>query len=283
MITKLETLCIRLNKECNLECSHCRAGSSPTKDEFLDPSIVIELFKKLKLHGLKHISISGGEPFIIKDIGFICRQLLDLNYNITITTNGTIDLNQTDLLECVSETDKIRFRVSIDGSKKKHERIRGLNTFDRSLETISKLKKWQNWISVNTVVFTDTPESLNELCNQMDMSQIDEWAFISPVVKGNGSDIKLERNDYPDLLNECENVFVKNDVKLKIKKWDFLNTPNASVLIDVNGDILLTGVSNSDSILLGNISKESDLDSLNAKISIHKDLLKKSYFNWTEW
>lgn len=98
---KLETLCVRLIKHCNLSCSHCRAGSSPytkKKNKINSLRNVITDFVSL---GLKHVSISGGEPFIDKRLPNFVNWLLNNGLHVTITTNGTIPIEnffKSDLL-----------------------------------------------------------------------------------------------------------------------------------------------------------------------------------------
>lgn len=279
----LETICIRVTKHCNLSCSHCRAGSSPFEKEYLNISNFKSRLKELKSIGLKHISISGGEPLLIKNIGEFMSFLIDQQFEVSITTNGTIELEKTDLQEFIKKTDKIRFRFSIDGDKDLHESIRGKNTFEKTVRNLATYKEWNGWISLNTVVFKDTLSSISNLLKKLDLDKIDEWAFISPVIRGNGKSMVVDKSNYPALLNNAEEILRSGKFNGNIKKWDFINSPNASVLLNANGDFVLSGISIEDDVFVTNLNDDFDLERLKEIISEYEEKLDKAYFKSSRW
>jgi len=90
---------------CNLRCawvgvngkgSPCDTPYSshfPEKNKVLISDIVktITLNNELVNNNIKHIVISGGEPFLQSNkLALLCAELYELGYEITIETNGTI-------------------------------------------------------------------------------------------------------------------------------------------------------------------------------------------------
>lgn len=73
-------------KECNLNCVWC---DSKNQNNYICLNVE-ELMKKIKKYNCKNIVITGGEPFLEKDLEILTIKLKELNFHITIETNGTI-------------------------------------------------------------------------------------------------------------------------------------------------------------------------------------------------
>lgn len=279
----LETICIRITKHCNLQCIHCRAGSSPFTKEYMNVELLFELLIELKEIGLKHISISGGEPFLVLNLLDFTKRLIDAGFYITITTNGTLQ-RIFDLLESeIASSIKLKLRFSLDGDEQTNDEIRGVGTFNKCLSTMQRMQWLGNPLSLNTVVYKWNYKGTLNLINEFEHNLINEWAFISPVQKGSGKNIFIDRNLYPQLLNNCENALIKTKFNGRIKKWDFINNPCASALLDSNGDIILTGISEESDVILTNVFENFNIHGLRDKIEKQKLSLKKQYFNWNRW
>lgn len=68
-------------------------------------------------------NITGGEPFIRKDLKNIVRELYKLSDRIVISTNGFFTDRIVDLCK---EFPNIGIRISIEGLEKTNNEIRGL-------------------------------------------------------------------------------------------------------------------------------------------------------------
>jgi len=75
---------------CNLRCSWCDTPYTSWTPENHDIS-VSEAFNKLTKFGVKHVVITGGEPFIQKkELTTLCEMLSAKGHHITIETNATV-------------------------------------------------------------------------------------------------------------------------------------------------------------------------------------------------
>lgn len=77
---------------CNLRCSYC-----DTKYSYDDNSSVMnmtpyDILERVKMYGVKSVTITGGEPLIHKDIDILLELLITEGFNINIETNGAVDL-----------------------------------------------------------------------------------------------------------------------------------------------------------------------------------------------
>lgn len=152
--------------ECNLRCKHCffegkeelynKNLDLPTEKMF---SIVDELANDFSIVNL---TITGGEPFLRKDIFEIIEKIKSKNIILWIQTNATLITEEkakklseilNPKLDCI--------QISLDGAcEDYHNKIRGNNAFNRTFEGIKNLTKYSIPIAVNTTVL-DT--NLNEL------------------------------------------------------------------------------------------------------------------------
>ena len=92
---------------CNAHCNMCDCFRDPTKPE---EEITLDIIKKLP--EMAFTNITGGEPFIRKDIPEIVRELYKKSDRIVISTNGYF----TDrIIALCKEFPKVGIRISIEG------------------------------------------------------------------------------------------------------------------------------------------------------------------------
>lgn len=100
----LDYLRLSVTDRCNFRCNYCMPAEGVAfepKEELLTYEEIIRLAHLLKAQGLKKIRITGGEPFVRKDLDKLLRALrFDVGIEkLHITTNGTFTLAHLDLLK----------------------------------------------------------------------------------------------------------------------------------------------------------------------------------------
>lgn len=117
---------------CNAKCNMCDCFKDPSK-----PSEEISLETIKKLPEMAFTNITGGEPFIRKDINEIVRELYKKTDRIVISTNGFF----TDrIIKLCEEFPQVGIRISIEGLQETNDMIRGIpNGFERGYSTLKKL------------------------------------------------------------------------------------------------------------------------------------------------
>jgi radical SAM protein with 4Fe4S-binding SPASM domain len=133
---------------CNSRCKTCfywRNIESAKKRKVLSLEEIDKITKKMGY--LEHVTLSGGEPFLRKEIVEICRMLAknnDVRY-ISIPTNGLqpqiIEKKVREILtKCPHSF--LKLTLSIDGVGKKHDYIRGVKgNFKKLMETHERLMR----------------------------------------------------------------------------------------------------------------------------------------------
>ncbi len=149
---------VSLTKRCNLNCIWCFERSDQFQTDFLNLEQIKSIFDKFHDYGIKSINLTGGEPLIRPDIADVLHYAFDKFENVNMTSNGLlIDENNSKMFK----NENFRITISVDGSKKIHEKIRGKGTFDRLLEKIRILKNNNLRFAIQTTV------------SQLNLDQID--------------------------------------------------------------------------------------------------------------
>lgn len=131
---------------CNLQCTHCFISCSPHNDSFgfLSLETVLRMLEESRRWGVKEYYLTGGEPFMNRDMVAILEHTLTYG-PATVLTNGTILKPEwLDRLRTAEEAGpfSLEFRVSIDGPTAEiNDPIRGVGTFDRALQGVGLLSR----------------------------------------------------------------------------------------------------------------------------------------------
>ncbi|MBQ1642831.1 MAG: radical SAM protein [Oscillospiraceae bacterium] len=149
-----------ITHRCNLRCAHCYQSeyASEMSGEELFPALdKYERFLEEKhIHG--HINLTGGEPLVHPDYFRLAREIRRRNMDLGILTNGTlIDREKAKL---IAELRPLFVQVSLDGTRRIHNAVRGSGSFERAMRGIDWLKK--EGVSVH-VSFTAQRTNLNQL------------------------------------------------------------------------------------------------------------------------
>lgn len=130
---------IRITNRCNLSCHYCYLGESLNLKN--NNVLSLEEWKKIiySIPRFTLIDITGGEPFLTPHIYEIIEMMLNRKLKISIITNGTIP--KPELLNVFVLKKLQYFMVSFDGSRELHDEVRGIGSFDKSLNTIKEVIK----------------------------------------------------------------------------------------------------------------------------------------------
>lgn len=142
---------------CNLNCKHCQAAAFYKKERLkgrkeLTTEEVFQVVDKLKEAKVRRIGILGGEPMMRKDLLIILKYMYDNGFDVTLNSNLTL-LNEDDIEEIFKYCQSVF--VSIDGTNSvEHERLRGEETFEKTIKNIKKMvrKKGKKTVQISYVI-----------------------------------------------------------------------------------------------------------------------------------
>jgi pyruvate-formate lyase-activating enzyme len=125
------------NFDCNLRCDYCCVRSSPTAPRReLGLASVQRIAREATELGVKEIFVTGGEPFLLEDIGEILLSCAAAAPT-TVLTNGMLFTGRRAEILRALPRDRIVLQISLDSATPdRHDRHRGPGTWARTREGI---------------------------------------------------------------------------------------------------------------------------------------------------
>jgi MoaA/NifB/PqqE/SkfB family radical SAM enzyme len=136
-----------INSICNMKCEHCFYWQSLNSPDDLSFDEIVSLSQQLGK--IVNLNLSGGEPFLRKEFGAICRQFIRQNgvEEIYVPSNGYYkERTITHIRETLREPSLRLFAIelSLDGMPEFHDRFRATkNSFKKAMETYDALEELQ--------------------------------------------------------------------------------------------------------------------------------------------
>jgi radical SAM protein with 4Fe4S-binding SPASM domain len=123
---------------CDLNCVHCTsAGKSKAQGE-LSTADAKKLVDRVHDFGATFFGITGGEPFLRKDLFTIVRYARKVGLKTSIITDG--HLVDDKAIENIVKNE-MRVSISIDGTEKVNDHIRGKGTYASAVGLAKKLSE----------------------------------------------------------------------------------------------------------------------------------------------
>ena len=216
-------LVLFINSICNMKCEHCFYWTHLNKRDDLSKDDIFALSKSLG--PIENLNLSGGEPFLRKEFGEICRQFVQHNgvKQIYVPTNGWY----TDkIIQGVTETLKepglqlFAVELSLDGMAEFHDTFRAApGSFARAMATYDALVELQRQdprlkihaISTATDVNVDEIRQLTtylfERCPKMDHHNL-------AIIRGDRKNPALKTPDlklYEDLYDYVRRLWAPRE------------------------------------------------------------------------
>jgi len=210
---------IGITYNCNSRCVMCDIWKMDPHEQ-----LTVDDFKKLPT-SLKDINISGGEPFLHKDIVEIIRVIHEGNPSarMIISTNGFLtEMIEEKMVQILKFFPEIGVGVSIDGMGEMHDEMRRIpNGFNKCMKTVDMFKR----IGVKNIrlAFTTMTPNVGDLPKVYDLAMEKGVQFTMAFAQSSdfyfGAKQNYENPD-PVLLKQGFNHIIKNELKsFSPKKW----------------------------------------------------------------
>ena len=155
---------ISITRHCNLKCAYCFYDHEMKYRHDLPFEEWDLFFHELKSLGVRNITLSGGEPFIRKDIWKILDSLVDSRLRIAILSNGTL-IDESAILKLQKVRHHLDYiQLSVDGScPEVHDLSRGAGTFHRVISALRLLKSAKIPVCVRATINRHNVDDLENL------------------------------------------------------------------------------------------------------------------------
>jgi len=154
---------VYLTNACNLHCRYCF-----NLDREDAPRIPLDDIQTILKAGYerhnRYVSITGGEPFLYKQIFEVLDYAHDLGYWINILSHGGL-LDQA-RIQRLKKYWRARIRISLDGpNRETHDLLRGKGTFDNTMAKISMLIENGLNVGIGVTVSENNLPQVEEILN----------------------------------------------------------------------------------------------------------------------
>jgi len=186
-----------ITEKCNLRCKHCYHDKYSSDNELnLNELIIVadkieDTLKKWNKKGT--LSITGGEPFIIRD-----KMLPLLNHidqlpsihHFDILTNGWF-INEEAINELKVLGKLRRVQLSLEGSTPNiNDQIRGAGSFEKTLTAIRLLKNNDFQVSVMMTISNFNKDEIDPLIDLLEKETVDTFAAERFIPEGKGANLE---------------------------------------------------------------------------------------------
>jgi 7-carboxy-7-deazaguanine synthase len=184
---------------CNLRCRYCDTGyalQEGSGKEMTIPEIIVEVNKI----GNKHITLTGGEPLIHKDVKTLIEGLISYGYQVNIETNGSVPID-----DYLSRHTIITLDYKTAGSGEESKML---------LENWDKLRSCD---VVKIVCYEDDLPSIEELLSK---HKTKAQIFLSPVFG------KIEPSELVEFSKDMRDYYGINDIRVQLQMHKYIWKPD---------------------------------------------------------
>lgn len=277
---------LEITSECNLRCIHCYNDSGQKRYE-LTVKDIENVCDSLCKANVKSIALSGGEPFMHKNILDFLDVIADRNLDCVIITNAT--LIDKSIAERIHRY-KVSFQVSINGSNAEiHDKVCGRGSFDKTLLGIYNLLEayGSDKINIHSVItkinLNDTPNII-KLVKSLHINDI-SFSHVNNLGRAIENDVDISIDEVDEFFNRHANDLVNKDMNIKFPEITggcpicVEDDKNIGVnpRIDSRGNVHMCQTMSDKKYCIGNIKRNNLLEIINSeKMSDLADFLKLS-------
>jgi organic radical activating enzyme/TusA-related sulfurtransferase len=198
------------NFDCNLSCDYCCVRSSPKAPRrALGLERIRQIASEAATLAVKEIFVTGGEPFMLPDIGEIIASCAAVA-PVTVLTNGMLFAGRrVDTLRALPR-EHVTFQISLDSpTQERHDAHRGSGSWDRAWKGIELARTEGFRVRLAATVSTD--DEAEEFSRFLDIHRVrEEDRVIRRIaLRGTATEgIALARADLvPEVTITAEGVF----------------------------------------------------------------------------
>lgn len=159
---------ISITNDCNLRCKYCSHFSSAQEAEReLETAEWLKFFKELNECAVLDVCLSGGEPFIRKDIKELIEGIVKNKMRYGLLSNGSFITE--DIASFIKSTGRCTsIQISIDGASAEiHDASRGKGAFYKALKGIEYIRKYNINTTVRVTINKYNVHNLNEIATML--------------------------------------------------------------------------------------------------------------------
>ncbi len=151
---------------CDNTCVHCTSARKPAAQDEVSTEEAKKIVDRVAEFGATFFGITGGQPFLRKDLFEVLDYASEKGLSTSIITDGRL-LDEETFKKIVKNQTKIS--VSIDGGNKTNDTIRGKGAYEAAVSAIERLSKEK---LLNCLVYTFANAGKITNANEADMRHV---------------------------------------------------------------------------------------------------------------
>jgi radical SAM protein with 4Fe4S-binding SPASM domain len=176
---------LQITNRCPLNCDHCVYDSHMGEGFGLTSEVIDSLCRDFQALGVEQVSITGGEPFIRRDLPDVIARLAAVGVEVCVQTSGLL-VRSVDL-RTLRRSGLSLLLVSIDGIEAHHDAFRHHGGLFRSAcDTVRASVDADIPVRINTVV---TRSNMGRVCELLPLARelgvtVFSFFYFSPLGRG---------------------------------------------------------------------------------------------------
>ena len=173
---------VYVDGRCNMHCGFCiHAAMDARNSGTISPADWGSVFKKAK--SLLHLTITGGEPFLRKDLTEIISEIINNSGvpRVSIKSNGFYIKRIKEFIPILIKrhpNTEFTLSISLDGPKIVHDKVRAFKgAYDQVVNTVNEMEKYRSeknfFLRLASVLTADNRDYLPGFLDQTDKWPID--------------------------------------------------------------------------------------------------------------
>lgn len=178
-----------MTKACNLKCVHCyaKAEGGPAPGE-LSTEEAMTMIDDLAAFKVPVLLLSGGEPFMRKDLFTLAAYAIEKGIRVTISTNGT--LITPEVAKKVKDLGISYVGISLDGLEDTNNRFRGSSrAFQMALEGIRNCQAVGQKVGLRFTINKHNYQDIDGIFQLLEEEKIPRACFYHLVYSGRGKEL----------------------------------------------------------------------------------------------
>lgn len=198
---------------CNMRCKHCGSSCTTSLPGELTFKEAINFLNMAADMEMQWISISGGEPFMRKDLVEIIKYAISKGIGINVLTNGWLITDE--IAKELGKLNGVRIMISLEGPEYIHDFIRKPGAFNHAKESFEKLNSNGVETGCTTTVTKTNIDHLNELKYFLIKSKVKCWQLQIGFPMGNlanHSEWLIDPEQVNQIIDFCYDVSCEGDI-----------------------------------------------------------------------
>jgi len=226
---RLADLFLFVTNDCNLRCTHCYVSSGdyvPPREMTADE--IYSVIDQARELGVTRFLVTGGEPFMVRDIYDIVRYITAESDLVLLTNAMFLTEKNIERLEQSKGSGSIAIQVSLDGpTADLHNAIRGKGAFERTTSVIPRLIAHGFSVTISTAVSLHTVDHMADMtrlvhqlgCSEHHILWMQEWGR----AVDNKPELMISPARMVEVMRTCRQVAdelgitIDNDASLRVR------------------------------------------------------------------